>query len=357
MNKILSDKAITLLKQLIATPSLSHDEKDAADLYEKFLFSEGASPLRYLNNVWAVHPDYRPGRFTLLLNSHLDTVKPVDGWLSDPFVPVIDNNRLTGLGANDAGGPLVALTAAFIQQLSQPQLPYNLIIAGTSEEENSGHDGVEAILDKLGPLDLAIVGEPTKMEMAIAEKGLMVIDCVASGRAGHAARNEGDNAILHAISDIMALQHYHFPKVSDSLGPVKLTVTQINAGYQHNIVPDKCSFVIDVRTNEHYTNEEVYNILTQILQSRCSARSFRLNASALPEGHPLVVVAHRLRIPTYASPTTSDQAVISCHSVKIGPGDSARSHTANEFVLLSEIDEGITGYLSILKTLGKVLLG
>ncbi|HEX7411147.1 MAG TPA: M20 family metallo-hydrolase [Bacteroidales bacterium] len=351
----LCNEALALLKQLIATPSLSKQEGNAAELVAGFLKSKGIVIKRHLNNLWAVHHDYQEGRFTLLLNSHLDTVKPSQSWTFDPFTPFEKDEKLYGLGSNDAGAPLVSLLATFLYFNHKKELPFNLIFAATAEEEISGCNGIEAIIDKLGPVDLAMIGEPTKMELAIAEKGLMVLDCKAIGRPGHAAREEGENAIYKALADIEWFRNFSFDKKSDVLGPVKMSVTQINAGSQHNVVPDVCTFVVDVRTNEHYSNNEALQIIRGNINCEVEARSLRLNSSFIPSGHPLVLVAKEMNIHCYGSPTTSDQAVIPYASVKIGPGDSARSHTANEYVELAELRQGIESYIKILERLGKLI--
>lgn len=351
MIETLYKDAIQLLRQLVATPSFSKEEHDTADIIADFLASKGLSVNRFNNNVWVVHPDYQEGRPTLLLNSHHDTVKPSKAWTFDPFQITEVEGKLIGLGSNDAGAPLVSLMAAFLYFVQSKQLSYNLVYAATAEEENSGEAGIESILDKIGPIDLAIIGEPTKMELAIAEKGLMVLDCKALGKPGHAAREEGDNAIYKAMIDIEWFRKFHFENTSDVLGSVKMSVTQIKAGYQHNMVPDVCEFVVDVRTNEHYSNKQALEIIKQHVVSEVVERSFRLNSSFIPATHPLVVLAKEMGIHCYGSPTTSDQAVIPYTSVKMGPGDSARSHTANEFVYPAEIKEGITRYIKILEQL------
>jgi len=348
-------EALALLKRLIATPSPSKQEGDAAELIAGFLESKGFGINRHLNNLWVVHPDYHSGRFTLLLNSHLDTVEPSQVWTYDPFTPVETDGKLYGLGSNDAGAPLMALLATFLYFTHEKKLPFNLIFAATAEEEISGYNGIEAIVDKLGTVDLAIIGEPTGMELAIAEKGLMVLDCKTIGRSGHAAREEGENAIYKALADIQWFRNFSFDKKSEVMGPVKMSVTQINAGSQHNVVPDTCTFVVDVRTNEYYSNSEALQIIRRNVNCEVEARSLRLNSSFIPIAHPLVLVAKAMNIHCYGSPTTSDQAVIPYTSVKIGPGDSARSHTANEYVEPDELRQGIEVYIEMLERLGKLL--
>ncbi|MDP4185362.1 MAG: M20 family metallo-hydrolase [Bacteroidota bacterium] len=348
---ILAQDAINLLEELISTPSLSRQEAEAATLIEHKWKEWGVEYKRQGNNLWAHNRFWQEGKPVILLNSHIDTVKPAEGWETDPFTPTYKDGKLHGLGSNDAGGCLVSLMAAFRYFYNQKDLPYNLIMAATAEEEVSGLNGVASILPQLEPVDLAIVGEPTRMQMAIAEKGLLVIDGAAHGKAGHAAREEGDNALYKAVDDIQCLRNFQFPLFSDLLGKVKLSVTQIEAGYQHNVVPDICRFVIDVRTNEFYSNEEAFNVITGLLQSECKARSFRLNSSHIPFDHPLVKRGQELGLSWFGSPTTSDQAIIRKTSMKIGPGDSARSHTANEYILPEEIQSGITTYIQLLENL------
>jgi acetylornithine deacetylase len=351
MKEQLYTEALEVLKNLIRIPSFSKEENLTADLIQKYLESKGQQCKRHMNNIWAVHPDFQPGRPTILLNSHHDTVKPTSSWTLDPFTPTEEDGKLIGLGSNDAGGPLVSLMATFLYFAQKPTLKWNLIYAATAEEEISGHHGIECIKDQIEPISLAIVGEPTTMELAIAEKGLMVLDCKASGRPGHAAREEGENAIYNALPDIEWIKSYQFPKVSNVLGPVKMSVTQIKAGYQHNLVPDVCEFVVDVRPNEHYSNAETLEIIRQHLKSEVTARSLRLNSSFIADDHPLVKIVNAMNINCYGSPTSSDQAVMPWTSVKMGPGDSARSHTANEFIYPEEIKNGIDVYIEILEKL------
>jgi len=346
----MNNSPIELLKMMISTPSFSKEENKTADIIFEYLVSKGVTPNRHMNNIWVEHCGNKPYRSTVLLNSHHDTVKPSVGWTYDPFTPTELDGKLVGLGSNDAGGPLVSLLAVFLY-LNQKELPYNLIFSATAEEENSGENGIESILGKIGKIDLAIVGEPTKMELAVGERGLMVLDCKVIGKSGHAARNEGVNAIYKALPVIEWFKNFHFPEVSDVLGEAKMTVTQINAGYQHNVVPDICSFVVDVRTNELYSNAQALSIILKNIECEVTPRSLRLNSSRIEPNHPIVVSAKKLGIPTYGSPTTSDQAVIPYPSVKIGPGDSARSHTANEFIYIDEIKEGIAIYIKLLEAL------
>lgn len=342
---------IDLLKQLIAIPSISREEHEAASLLRQFLQKKNVPYQEKLNNTWAFNLHFDKTKPTILLNSHIDTVKPAKGWTYKPFSATAEGDRITGLGSNDAGGPLVSLLATFLHYYQQPDLPYNLIFTATAEEENSGINGFEALKTELPDISFAIVGEPTRMEVAIAEKGLLVLDCVAYGKSGHAARNEGENALYKAIHDIQILRNFSFEKVSDVLGPVKISVTQIEAGTQHNVVPDICHFVVDVRTNEYYSNQEVFEVISGLISSEVKPRSFRLNSSGIPEDHPFVLKSKAMGIRCFGSPTTSDQAIMPWSSVKIGPGDSARSHTADEFILCSEITEGIERYILLLESL------
>lgn len=345
------DLYVKLLQSLIATPSFSREEANAAQIIRQFLTELHVAFDSQQNNTWARNKNWQPGLPVILLNSHIDTVKPSASYTRDPFSPDIEGGVLYGLGSNDAGGALVTLLATFMHFYPESGLPFNLIYAATAEEEISGLNGLESILEKLGPIDLAIVGEPTQMQMAVAEKGLMVLDCTAHGKSGHAAREEGENAIYKAIADIEKIRNYRFEKVSDILGPVKMSVTVINAGSQHNVVPDQCSFVIDVRTNEFYPNQKAFEIIDQFIDSEVKPRSFRLNSSGIPLDHPLVQRGISMGLNYYGSPTTSDQAVIPATSVKIGPGNSARSHTANEFILISELEEGFKIYTGLLTNL------
>jgi len=345
------DEYIDLLKSLISVPSFSRDEQNAALIIRKFLDGLGIKHNCRDNNTWAKNVHWKEGLPVILLNSHIDTVKPASGYKRNPFSPDVENGILYGLGSNDAGGALVTLLAVFVHFCESENLPFNLIYAATAEEEISGMHGLASILDELGTLDLAIVGEPTQMQMAIAEKGLMVLDCTASGKSGHAAREEGENAIYKAIANIEKLRNFRFERTSDILGAVKMSVTMINAGTQHNVVPDACSFVVDVRTNEYYSNQEAFRIIDGLIDSEVKPRSFRLNSSGIPVDHPIVRRGINLGLSYFGSPTTSDQAVIPYPSVKIGPGDSARSHTADEFILISEIEEGFRIYVDLLTDL------
>lgn len=344
----LSQQAIQLLEQLIATPSLSREESDTADLLFSFFAERSIPAQRLLHNVWAKNRYWQEGKPVLLLNSHHDTVKAAAGWQRPPFQATTEGETLYGLGSNDAGGPLVSLIATFLHFYEATDLPFNLILAATAEEEISGKNGIAALLPELGEISLGIVGEPTQMAMAIAEKGLMVVDAVAEGQSGHAARNEGVNALYKAIEDIAWIRRHQFPKVSPLLGAVKATVTQIKAGTQHNVVPDRCSFVIDVRTNEAYSNQEIFEHLQAHTQSVLQARSFRLNSSGIPLDHPVVQYGQSLGWAHFGSPTLSDQALMPFTTLKLGPGDSARSHTADEYIKHSEIREGIEKYIQLL---------
>jgi acetylornithine deacetylase len=345
------DKYINLLKSLISVSSLSRNEQEAAQIIRDFFTDSKVEYDLKVNNTWVKNQFWKEGLPVVLLNSHIDTVKPASGYTRDPFSPDVENGVLYGLGSNDAGGSLVTLLAVFMHFNQIENLPFNLIYAATAEEEISGINGLASILEEIGPLDLAIVGEPTQMQMAIAEKGLMVLDCTAHGKSGHAAREEGENAIYKAIADIEKIRNYRFGKNSEILGAVKMSVTVINAGTQHNVVPDLCSFVVDVRTNEFYSNQQAYEIINELIDSDVEPRSFRLNSSGIPVDHLIVQRGIRLGLSYYGSPTTSDQAVIPYPSIKIGPGDSARSHTADEFILISELEEGFEIYVDLLSGL------
>jgi len=343
----LSEEVFSLLKKLIATPSLSKEEDATADLIQQFLEAKGIKTERKLNNIWAVNKHFKKEHPTILLNSHHDTVKPNSGYTVDPFQAIEKDGKLFGLGSNDAGGPLMGLLASFLYFYDLPTA-YNFIYAATAEEEISGKNGVECILPELGKIDFAIVGEPTLMQLAIAEKGLLVVDCVAHGRSGHAAREEGENAIYKALTDIAWFQTFKFPKVSETLGPIKMSVTIIHSGSQHNVVPDKCEFTVDVRITDAYTNEEVLDIIKQHVSCEVKPRSVRLTPSSISKDHPIVKAGLSLGRTTYGSPTTSDQALMNFPSLKLGPGDSARSHTADEFIYINELKEGIELYVKML---------
>ena len=341
------ERAVGLLRRLIATPSVSRDEAAAASIVEDELRGYGFEPRREGNNVWAVSPHYDGGKPTLLLNAHVDTVKPVASWTRDPFSPDISEGRLYGLGSNDCGGGLVALMQAF-SHLSRSEQPYNLVYLASAEEEVSGQNGISRALPMLPEIDMAVVGEPTGMQPAVAEKGLMVVDAVARGRAGHAARGEGVNAIYIALDDIAWLRSYRFDKVSPLLGPTLMTVTIVNAGTQHNVVPDECRFTIDIRTNEFYRNEDVFNFLKTKMKSEIKARSFRLSSSGVPTDNPVVRRCTEMGMTPFGSPTLSDQALMPFPSLKLGPGESSRSHSADEYIRISEIGDAINTYIRLL---------
>lgn len=344
-------EAIDLLKGMIARPSISRDEKEVADFLEAHWKQAGQTVFRHGNNLWMTSQPMDPAKPTLLLNSHIDTVKPVAGWSRDPFTPEeSEEDRLYGLGSNDAGASVVSLYAAF-SILTQKEQPYNLIFLASCEEEVSGKNGLECVIPYLPPIQFAIVGEPTGMQPAVAEKGLMVLDCVATGKSGHAARNEGINAIYLAMKDIDWFQHYQFPKQSDFLGPVKMTVTIIQAGTQHNVVPDKCTFTVDIRSNECYSNEQLFELIQQQVSCEIKARSFRLNSTRTDLNHPFVQRALMMGCQPFGSPTLSDQALMPFPSVKMGPGQSARSHSADEYIELMEIREAIDMYVRLLDQL------
>jgi acetylornithine deacetylase len=323
------------------------EEKLVADMIMSQLEEYGLKPGRKLNNVWA-RIDTGDRLPTILLNSHLDTVKPVKGWQTDPFHPEIHENRIYGLGSNDAGASLVSLLATFVYLAGLDKLPFNLIFAATAEEEITGQNGISSIIKELGPVDFGIIGEPTGMRLAIAEKGLMVIDCTAFGRSSHVSHQPADNAIYNAIRDITWIRNHPFEKKSALLADVQMQVTEISAGYQHNIVPDQCRFTIDIRSNDRYSNKEIYEVLKDNLSSTIIPRSLRLNSSSIPLNHPVVKKAVSMGIEYFGSSTLSDQSVLSFPTVKIGPGDSARSHTANEFIKVEEISEGIDIYIRLL---------
>ncbi|PTN08588.1 M20 family metallo-hydrolase [Mangrovibacterium marinum] len=342
------EEYIQLLRSMIQTPSFSREEGPVADLVRNFLTARGVDFQVKGFNTWARNQFWHEGKPVVLLNSHIDTVKPSKNWTKDPFGAVLEGDCLVGLGSNDAGASLVSLMAVFNHFYAEKDLPFNLIFAASCEEEISGPNGMENLVPELGEVSLAIVGEPTQMQMAIAEKGLMVLDCTAHGKAGHAARNEGENALYKAVDDIQILRNYRFGEVSEVLGEVKMSITQINAGYQHNVVPDTCSYVVDVRINEFYSNQAAFEIIAGLVGSTVVPRSTRLNSSGIPVDHPIVERGLGLGLSYYGSPTTSDQAVMPFPSIKIGPGDSARSHTADEYILISEIENGFKIYIDLL---------
>lgn len=337
---------IDLLKNMIRIPSFSRDEGAVADFLERWMLTEGFAARRLGNNLW-MESGPADGRPTILLNAHIDTVKPASGYTRDPFTPEIEDGCLYGLGSNDDGGSLVALLETY-SRLIQKEQPYRLIFSATAEEEVSGKGGLDLILPELGLIDFGVMGEPTGMRMAVAERGLMVLDCTAYGKSGHAARNEGVNAIYKAIEDIQWFKSHSFDRVSDFLGAVKMSVTQINAGTQHNVVPDKCTFVVDVRPNGMYTNPELLELIKSSVSCEVKERSTRIGSSHLPMDHPAVVRGLSLGLEPFGSPTTSNQAICHFPTLKIGPGDSARSHSADEYIRLDEIADGIETYVALL---------
>ncbi|WP_026333737.1 MULTISPECIES: M20 family metallo-hydrolase [Rhodonellum] len=343
----LGEEAIALLKSLIETVSFSKEEEKSADLIQDFFEQRGIITKRENNNVIVFNKFFDPLKPSILLNSHHDTVKPNAGYTKDPFKAIVEDGKLFGLGSNDAGGCLVSLIAAFLVYYDQ-DLPYNLVMAATAEEEISGQNGIESILSQLPEFELAIVGEPTLLQMAVAEKGLMVIDAEVKGMAGHAARNEGDNAIYKALDDLNLIRSYKFQKISPYLGETKVTATILQAGSQHNVVPDICRYTLDVRITDSYTLEEILAELKQNLSATLTPRSMRLKSSHIPENHPILAVGKSMNMDQYGSPTLSDQALIPYPSVKIGPGDSARSHSPDEFIFLEEIQNGIKVYVELL---------
>ena len=341
-------EAVGLLKELITIPSISREESKAADKLEAFMIEKGLTTHREGNNIWSMHEPFDNNKPTLLLNAHIDTVKPASSWQHDPFTPAIEDDKLFGLGSNDCGGGLVSLLQAF-RILKDLNSPYNLVYLASAEEEVSGKDGISRVIPLLPKIDVAIVGEPTSMQPAIAEKGLMVIDAVAHGKSGHAARNEGLNAIYIAIDDIEWIRNHKFRNKSPLLGDTKMTVTVAHAGTQHNVIPDTCEFTIDVRTNERYRNEFLFAYLQKHLKSELKARSFRLSSSSIPINHPLVQKCLEMGMKPFGSPTLSDQALMPWPSMKLGPGNSSRSHTAEEYICLSEISDAIYKYVEILR--------
>ncbi|MFM8912002.1 MAG: M20 family metallo-hydrolase [Flammeovirgaceae bacterium] len=351
MNEHLPHIAIDLLQQLISIPSFSREEDKTAGLIYNFLNYHHMEPHRKGNNVWSMNKNFDANKPTLLLNSHHDTVKPNPGYTRDPFAPTVEGEKLFGLGSNDAGGALVSLITTFFYMYLRNDLPYNLVLAATAEEEISGTGGIEMIWNDLPKIDCAIVGEPTLMEVAAAEKGLMVLDCVSHGKAGHAAREEGVNAIYEAMKDIEWFRTYQFPKTSDTLGKAKMSVTVINAGQAHNQVPPECRFTVDVRATDAYTLEEMLEIIKRNVRCSVTPRSLRLRPSGVAKDHALYRAGEKLNFRFYGSPTTSDQALIPVPSIKLGPGDSARSHSADEFIYLHEIEDGINKYISLIEAL------
>jgi acetylornithine deacetylase len=354
--------AVSLLKDLISIPSFSKEEDATADIIQHLFTDQKITCHRIKNNVFAYNATFDPAKPTILLNSHHDTVKPNPGYTKDPFTPVVEGGKLYGLGSNDAGGSLVSLLATFLYFYNARDLKYNLCYAATAEEEISGASGMEMFIKESSPYyhfgrnpdDFAIIGEPTQMQMAVAEKGLLVLDCVAKGQAGHAAREEGINALYLALEDINWIKNQRFDKVSPFLGPVKMTVTSLYTDNKaHNVVPDLCSYIVDVRVNELYTFDEILNILGQNLNSEIKPRSKRLRSSMISVDHPIVIAGTHMGKSIYGSPTTSDKALVSIPALKIGPGDSARSHTADEYIFLDEIEQGIEDYIAMISKLIK----
>lgn len=343
-----TQEAIALLKSLISTPSFSSEEDQTALLIENW-FTQNSIPFkRENNNIWAFNKHFDKDKPTLLLNSHHDTVNPNQGYTNDPFEAKVEDGKLFGLGSNDAGGCLVSLIATFTHFYATENLPYNIVIVASAEEESSGKNGLNSVLKHLPELDCAIIGEPTLMQLAIAEKGLLVLDVVVKGTASHAAHTNPDNPIYKAMPVIDWFKTYQFDKISEVLGPVKMTVTQFNAGKQHNVVPSECQMVVDIRVNDCYNNKEILDTVKENVAAEVTPRSMHLNASSIPIQHGLVQAGIALGRTTYGSPTLSDQSVISCQSLKLGPGQSLRSHSANEFIYINEIEEGIDLYIKIL---------
>jgi acetylornithine deacetylase len=348
MNEVLTHEALALLKDLISIQSFSSEEQGTAERIEKWFTDHDIPFMRENNNVYAFNHTFNEGKPTLLLNSHHDTVKPNNAYTKDPFQPHVEDGKLYGLGSNDAGGPLVSLIALFTHYYEHPNPKYNIIIAATAEEESSGPLGLNSLLKTLPPIDVAIVGEPTLMQLAVAEKGLVVFDGVISGTASHAAHPNDDNPIMKLPEVLQWFNDFEFEKVSDQLGAVKMTVTQVSAGKQHNVVPAEVNLVIDVRVNDRYTNQEIVDLLQKEAPCKLTPRSIHLNSSSIPLDHELVTTGIELGREPYGSPTLSDQAKLSCPSLKLGPGDSTRSHTANEYIHVSEIEEGISIYINLL---------
>lgn len=345
----LTNDAVTLLKELIATPSVSRDEEKAADIMQKAMEGYGFSPIREGNNLWIIDTDMRPDRPTLLLNAHIDTVKPVASWTRAPFSPTIEGDTLYGLGSNDCGGGLVSLLQVFRYMQDKPR-DYNLVYLASAEEEVSGVNGIRRVIDLLPHIDVAMVGEPTGMQPAVAEKGLMVIDMTAHGKSGHAARGEGINAIYEALDDMRWIRDYRFEKVSEFLGPTVMNLTLVNSGTQHNVIPDECKMIVDVRSNENYDNEEIFHFIDKNTKSDCKARSYHLRSSRISLDHPLIQKLTAMGKVPFGSPTLSDQALMPWESFKLGPGQSSRSHSADEFICISEIRDAIETYIELLNT-------
>ncbi|GAA3982520.1 M20 family metallo-hydrolase [Mucilaginibacter dorajii] len=349
-------ESVALLQHLIKTQSFSGDESGAADVVHQYLFGYGIKVKRKGNNIWCTNKYYDETKPTILLNSHLDTVMPNEGYTKDPFCPEIADGKLYGLGSNDAGGCLVSLVATFLHFYCYQGLSFNLCLALTAEEENSGENGIKSILPLLGKLELAIVGEPTLLQMAVAERGNLVIDCVSNGRSGHAAREEGDNAIHKCLRDLQWFKTYQFPQLLKGLPAVKMSITTIKSGLQHNIVPARCEFTVDIRHDDSFTAREILEVIKKNVTCQVKPRPGSLGASSVPMDHPIVKTGIAVGCKTYSSPTTSDQAWLTIPSVKIGPGDSARSHSSDEFIYLEEIKKGISLYIRLLDALPLLLI-
>lgn len=344
----LTSDAVSLLMRLIAAPSVSRSETAAADILESEIRSYGFSPRREGNNMWIMSEDWDDSRQTVLLNAHIDTVKPVASWQRDPFCPSLEDDKLYGLGSNDCGGGLVSLLQVFRYLSESEKHEYNYVYLASAEEEVSGINGIRSVISLLPKIDVAIVGEPTGMQPAVAEKGLMVIDMVAHGKSGHAARGEGVNAIYEALDDMCWIRSHRFDKVSDFLGPTVMNLTVVNAGTQHNVIPDECRMIVDVRTNEHYDNEEVFHIIDAHTKSECKARSYHLRSSHIDIAHPFIQRLIEMGKKPFGSPTLSDQALMPWQSFKLGPGESSRSHSADEYICISEIRDAIATYICLL---------
>jgi len=350
----LTQEAITLLKNLIETPSFSSEEQQTALLIENW-FNQNEIPFkRENNNVWAFNKHFDKNKPTLLLNSHHDTVRPNQAYTNDPFKAIVEDGKLYGLGSNDAGGCLVSLLASFVYFYEKENLAHNIVMVASAEEESSGKNGLNSVLKHLPELECAIVGEPTLMQLAVAEKGLLVLDVKVKGTPSHAAHQNDDSAIYKTLPIVEWFKNYSFEKVSEQLGPVKMTVTQINAGKQHNVVPSECDLVVDIRVNDCYNNSQILETVRANVDAEVNPRSMHLNASSIPVSHGLVQAGIALGRTTYGSPTLSDQSVLNCKSLKLGPGDSLRSHSADEFIYLNEIEEGIELYIKILSDFFKI---
>jgi len=342
---------LELLKRIISTQSFSREEEPVVKILEDHFKKNKVKVFRKGNNIWVKNQFFKPTLPTLLLNSHTDTVHPNSGYTKNPFEPIIEEGKLFGLGSNDAGGALVCLASCFLHFYAKKDLLFNIVYAATAEEEISGINGIESILEEISPIHFAIVGEPTLMQMAVAERGLMVIDCLRMGRSGHAARMEGDNALIGALEDLNWFSSFKFPQRPNLLGPVRMSPTVIRAGSEHNVVPAECHYVVDIRVPDMYTHEEILETIRKSVKSMVTPRSLRLKSSLIPDHHPLVQSGLSLGISTYGSPTTSDKALIPVPALKMGPGDSARSHTADEFIYLEEIEGGLKTYIQLLKAL------